>query len=152
MKGEGDPTQGTPDEASTVGIDLHCHQPSEEMTVEFYDCGGQVDYAGMHQVFMTRRALYLLVWDVTLFHNLDSKQIAKVGARRVCREAMAEDLALVRSKSPMGYPWVIRPDLDENILAMHQTINTSELKFDFLRLSMYFCLDDAWECRSSTRT
>ncbi|CAM9582609.1 unnamed protein product [Ascophyllum nodosum] len=28
----------------------------------------------MHQVFLTRRALYLLVWDVTLFRNLDSKK------------------------------------------------------------------------------
>ena len=71
MAEKGSPTQGTSDEASTVGIDLHCHQSPQGMAVEFYDCGGQVDYAGMHQVFLTRRALYLLVWDVTLFHNLD---------------------------------------------------------------------------------
>ena len=82
MAGEGSPTQGTSDEASTVGIDIHCHQSPQGMAVEFYDCGGQVDYAGMHQVFLTRRALYLLVWDVTLFHDLDPNNIAKVGAWR----------------------------------------------------------------------
>ena len=83
MAGKGSPTQGTSDEASTVGIDLHCHQSPQGIAVEFYDCGGQVDYAGMHQVFLTRRALYLLVWDVTLFRNLDSKKkMAEVGAWR----------------------------------------------------------------------
>ena len=120
MKGFGSPTDGTPDEASTVGIDLRCYQPShyQGMAVEFYDCGGQVDYAGMHQVFMTRRALYLLVWDVTLFHNLDSKKRAKVGAWRVFREAMAA----VGHSCVAKHLWVtrgsIRPDLDENIRAM----------------------------------
>ncbi|CAN0193906.1 unnamed protein product, partial [Scytosiphon promiscuus] len=45
------------------GIELHRHQ-IKGTTVEFYDCAGQVDYCGMHQTFLTRRALYLLVWDV----------------------------------------------------------------------------------------
>ncbi|CAN0498040.1 unnamed protein product [Laminaria digitata] len=32
-----------------------------------HDCAGQIDYAGMHQIFLSRRALYLLVWDVKNF-------------------------------------------------------------------------------------
>ena len=71
-------TEGTSDEVSTVGIELH-HHLLEGVTVEFYDCAGQLDYAGMHQTFLTPRALYLLVWDVTHFHGVDSKELSKVG-------------------------------------------------------------------------
>lgn len=46
-----------------MGIDLIRHR-LKGTTVEFYDCAGQVDYAGLHQTFLSRRALYLLVWDV----------------------------------------------------------------------------------------
>lgn len=48
---------------STKGIELH-RDVINGTTIEFYDCAGQVDYYGMHQTFLTRRALYLLVWDV----------------------------------------------------------------------------------------
>ena len=65
----GSPTEGTLEEASTVGIDLR-HHLLQGTKVEFYDCAGQVDYAGMQQTFLTRRALYLLVWDVQLFDGL----------------------------------------------------------------------------------
>lgn len=50
-------------EVSTVGIELLRHR-LRNTTIEFYDCAGQVDYAGMHQTFLSKRALYLLVWDV----------------------------------------------------------------------------------------
>ncbi|CAM9844456.1 unnamed protein product, partial [Scytosiphon promiscuus] len=56
-------TTGESRDVSTKGIELHRHQ-IKGTTVEFYDCAGQVDYYGMHQTFLTRRALYLLVWDV----------------------------------------------------------------------------------------
>ncbi|CAN0200264.1 unnamed protein product, partial [Scytosiphon promiscuus] len=56
-------TTGDSRDVSTKGIELHRHQ-LKGTTVEFYDCAGQVDYYGMHQTFLTRRALYLLVWDV----------------------------------------------------------------------------------------
>lgn len=56
-------------EASTVGIELHTCV-LENTQVEFYDCAGQLDYAGMHQIFLSRRALYLLVWDVTTCQDL----------------------------------------------------------------------------------
>ncbi|CAN0491942.1 unnamed protein product, partial [Scytosiphon promiscuus] len=50
-------------EVSTVGIELLRHR-LRDIRVEFYDCAGQLDYAGMHQTFLSRRAVYLLVWDV----------------------------------------------------------------------------------------
>ncbi|CAM9253300.1 unnamed protein product, partial [Sphacelaria rigidula] len=67
IAGCGSPTTGTTAEASTVGVELHPHQ-LEDTAVEFFDCAGQVDYAGMHQTFLTRQALYLLVVDVTKFN------------------------------------------------------------------------------------
>lgn len=63
VQGRGCPTAGTRADASTVGIELLQHV-LHGATVEFYDCAGQVDYYGLHQIFLTRQALYLLVWDV----------------------------------------------------------------------------------------
>ena len=71
------PTKGTLYEASTVGIELSPYQ-LQGTKIEFYDCAGQVDYAGMHQIFLTRRALYLLVWDVKLVGDLDERSLQEV--------------------------------------------------------------------------
>ena len=79
IKGASSPTVGTLYEASTVGIELSPYL-LEETQIEFYDCAGQVDYAGMHQTFLSRRALYLLVWDVKLFRDLDERNLKEVRA------------------------------------------------------------------------
>lgn len=67
-------------------MQLHPHQ-LQDTKVEFFDCAGQVDYAGMHQTFLTRRALYLLVVDITKYHGVDD--LDKVRVREavvvVCR-------------------------------------------------------------------
>ena len=57
-----------------MGIDLIRHR-LQGTTVEFYDCAGQVDYAGMQQTFLSRRALYLVVWDVRRCHGEDGKAL-----------------------------------------------------------------------------
>ena len=62
-----------------MGIELLRHTLVEGTTVEFYDCAGQVDYAGMHQTFVSRRALYLLVWDVRRCDGTDGNALDKVG-------------------------------------------------------------------------
>lgn len=74
---EANPTEGTPEEASTEGIDVKPHQV-ENTSVEFYDCAGQVDYGGMHQVFLTRRAVFLLVWDISRCSGLSSPDLDEV--------------------------------------------------------------------------
>lgn len=61
-----------------MGIDLIRHR-LKGTTVEFYDCAGQVDYTGMQQTFLSRRALYLVVWDVRRCHGKDEKALKEVG-------------------------------------------------------------------------
>lgn len=74
---KGSPTRGTPEEVSTVGIELLRHR-LRGIKVEFYDCAGQLDYAGMHQTFLSRRAVYLLVWDVHKFHGRHGNDLDQV--------------------------------------------------------------------------
>lgn len=78
VEGRGLPTVGPPAKVSTVGIELHRHN-LKGTTVELYDCAGQVDYYGMHQTFLTRRALYLLVWDVSRCHGKTDDDLDEVG-------------------------------------------------------------------------
>lgn len=78
VSGHANRTEGTPEEASTEGIELQPHQ-LENTSVEFYDCAGQVDYGGMHQVFLTQRALFLLVWDITRCYGLSDRKLTEVG-------------------------------------------------------------------------
>eukprot|EP00752_Nemacystus_decipiens_P012508 g11078.t2 len=59
--------------ASTVGIQM-LPRRLRDTTVELFDCAGHVDYAGMYQTFLPRRALYLVVVDIADYHgreNLD---------------------------------------------------------------------------------
>lgn len=73
INGHPAPTEGKPEEATTVGIDVQSHD-LENTTVEFYDCAGQLDYYGMHQIFLSKRALYLLVWDVSTYQDFSTRK------------------------------------------------------------------------------
>lgn len=75
---EARPTKGTAEEVSTVGIELLRHRLGD-VRVELYDCAGQIDYAGMRQIFLSRRALYLLVWDVKKCHGKHGDDLDQVG-------------------------------------------------------------------------
>lgn len=77
--GRGSRTEGTKEDASTEGIDVRPIK-LENTCVEFYDCAGQADYGGMHQVFLTRRALFLLVWDITRCSDLSMSEFDEVGS------------------------------------------------------------------------
>ncbi|CBN78377.1 LRR-GTPase of the ROCO family, putative pseudogene (Partial), partial [Ectocarpus siliculosus] len=91
VEGRGFPTVGTPAEVSTVGIELLRHN-LKGTTVEFYDCAGQVDYYGLHQTFLTRRALYLLVWDVSRCHGKTDDDLDEVVSQDIMRWLYALDL------------------------------------------------------------
>jgi internalin A len=58
--------------STTHGIDVkpyplpHPHKPGETMTLHVWDFGGQQIYHTTHQFFMTKRSLYLLVWNARL--------------------------------------------------------------------------------------
>ncbi|CAM9487752.1 unnamed protein product [Scytosiphon promiscuus] len=84
VEGRACATRGTAAEASTVGIDLIRHN-LKGATIEFYDCAGQVDYYGMHQTFLTRRALYLLVWDASKCDGKDGEELDEIVHRDIMR-------------------------------------------------------------------
>lgn len=54
------------DQPSTEGIDIetwHFSSDNEEYRLNVWDFGGQEIYHATHQFFLTRRSIYLLVWD-----------------------------------------------------------------------------------------
>lgn len=56
-----------PDAISTEGIDIHKWrlqtQQSDQFCANFWDFGGQEIYKATHQFFLTKRSLYLFVWE-----------------------------------------------------------------------------------------
>ncbi|CAN0551165.1 unnamed protein product, partial [Ectocarpus sp. 12 AP-2014] len=47
---------------STVHVDVEDHKVDGN-PIRIFDCAGQVVYYGLLQLFLTPRAVYLLVWD-----------------------------------------------------------------------------------------
>ena len=100
VDGEAKATEGTPEEVSTIGIQLRRH-PLKDVRVEFYDCAGQIDYKGMHQIFLTR-ALYLVVWNVKKCLGKASSTLDEVRASQitVCK---ASSLLSLNLSNPRSY-------------------------------------------------
>ena len=67
--GKGQLTQG--EELESVGVSVQEHRfkigVEAEAEVKLYDLAGQVEYYGLHQLFLTERALYVLVWNTSDF-------------------------------------------------------------------------------------
>lgn len=63
--GQGQLTEG--DALETVGVSVSDYVLDEKMTARFYDLAGQADYYGLHQLFLTSRAVYGLTWDASKF-------------------------------------------------------------------------------------
>ena len=67
--GKGQLTQG--EELESVGVSVQCHRFETGVKcnaeVKLYDLAGQVEYYGLHQLFLTERALYVLVWNASDF-------------------------------------------------------------------------------------
>lgn len=60
------------EEVRAGGIELHRRQLGN-ISVDLYDCPAQVDFQGMHEVFLSPKALFLLVWDITNCSELSDK-------------------------------------------------------------------------------
>eukprot|EP00903_Cladosiphon_okamuranus_P010804 g10207.t1 len=75
-KGRGDRTPETDEHRrTTVGVDLHNHRLSNGTECKIYDVAGQITYYGLHQFFLTERAIYVLVWDATRFEGLSQQAL-----------------------------------------------------------------------------
>ena len=64
LAGKGELTEGS--ERETVGVEISDYNLGEQ-TTKFYDLAGQVDYYGLHQLFVTERAVYVMTWDASKF-------------------------------------------------------------------------------------
>eukprot|EP00903_Cladosiphon_okamuranus_P006480 g6339.t1 len=75
-KGHGDRTP-EPDEnrRTTVGVDLLNHKFRNGAECKIYDVAGKVSYYGLHQYFLTERAVYVIVWDATRFKFLSGEDL-----------------------------------------------------------------------------
>lgn len=49
---------------SVKNFDLRKRE-GDSVEAKLYDLAGQVDYYGLHQLFLTERALYVLTWDAS---------------------------------------------------------------------------------------
>ena len=67
MAGKGQLTRE--EERETVGVSVQGHLFRSGTDVKFYDLAGQVDYCGLHQLFLTETALYVLVWDAWKYRD-----------------------------------------------------------------------------------
>jgi GTPase SAR1 family protein len=72
----------------TIGIDISEFKPFRELPLRFFawDFGGQAVYAIMQQLFMTRRALYPLLWRVR--ESLDLSKLNPLLKCDVCRKPL----------------------------------------------------------------
>ena len=65
-----------------MGVSVENHQfetgRAARTDVKLYDLAGQVDYYGLHQLFLTERALYVLVWNASKF--LGKHEVTKSAA------------------------------------------------------------------------
>eukprot|EP00752_Nemacystus_decipiens_P014395 g12804.t1 len=53
-------------ELETVGVEVSDFNSAGRST-KLYDLAGQVDYYGLHQLFMTERAVYVMTWDAAKY-------------------------------------------------------------------------------------
>ncbi|CAM9968091.1 unnamed protein product [Ascophyllum nodosum] len=65
------------EELESVGVSVHDHRFETGLAggtdVKLYDLAGQVELYGLHQFFLTERALYVLVWDGSQFLGQEEK-------------------------------------------------------------------------------
>eukprot|EP00752_Nemacystus_decipiens_P013632 g12085.t2 len=76
--GRGDRTPEIDDNGrTTVGVDLYSHELRDGTECKIYDVAGQITYYGLHQFFLTERAVYVIVFDATKFEGLSGKELDK---------------------------------------------------------------------------
>eukprot|EP00752_Nemacystus_decipiens_P014806 g13180.t1 len=106
---------------STVHVDVEYHE-LDGHPIRMFDCAGQVVYYGLLQLFLTRRAVYLLVWNAEEASKMDELDLEDLAiapwlrAVTMClpssyRDAleMLEELALPSGRTPI----MTRATLDE---------------------------------------
>eukprot|EP00752_Nemacystus_decipiens_P017775 g15937.t1 len=95
--GRGDRTpEVDEDKRTTVGVDLHSHTLRNGTECKIYDVAGQITYYGLHQFFLTERAVYVIVWDSTKFEGLSGKELDEA-----IEDNIMEWVSLLHMRTPL---------------------------------------------------
>eukprot|EP00903_Cladosiphon_okamuranus_P010532 g9962.t1 len=95
--GRGDRTPDVDENSrTTVGVDLHSHNLSNGTECKIYDVAGQITYYGLHQFFLTERAVYVIVWDATKFEGLRGNDLDEA-----IEDNILEWVSLLHMRTPL---------------------------------------------------
>eukprot|EP00752_Nemacystus_decipiens_P011696 g10379.t2 len=102
---------------STVHVDVEDHE-LDGHPIRLFDCAGQVVYYGLLQLFLTPRAVYLLVWDAAEASkmdllNLEELAIAPWLSYQLALEMLEELASSSRREAEQQTRWITRANLEE---------------------------------------
>eukprot|EP00752_Nemacystus_decipiens_P006448 g5808.t1 len=107
--GRGDRTPEVDENArTTVGVDLHNHKLGNGTECKIYDVAGQITYYGLHQFFLTERAVYVVVWDATKFEGLSGEDLDQV-----IEDNILEWVYLLHLRTPLCTVMLVASHFDE---------------------------------------
>lgn len=76
--GRGNRTTDKEGYPSTVGVDLHTHTLRDNTRCNLYDLAGELDFKGLHRLFLAEWALYIVVFKATDFEGKQDKELTTV--------------------------------------------------------------------------
>eukprot|EP00903_Cladosiphon_okamuranus_P017025 g15690.t1 len=116
--GRGDRTPEVDENSrTTVGVDLHSHILRNGTECKIYDVAGQVTYYGLHQFFLTERAVYVIVSDATKFEGLSGKELDEAIERNIL-----EWVSLLHMRTPLCTVMLVASHYD----VLHGTTEENE--------------------------
>eukprot|EP00752_Nemacystus_decipiens_P001882 g1813.t1 len=93
---------------TTVGVDLHNHKLGNGTECKIYDVAGQVTYYGLHQFFLTERAVYVVVWDATKFEGLSGEDLDQA-----IEDNILEWVSLLHLRTPLCTVMLVASHFDQ---------------------------------------
>eukprot|EP00752_Nemacystus_decipiens_P016836 g15068.t1 len=92
---------------TTVGVDLHNHRLRNGAECKIFDVAGQITYYGFHQLFLTERAVYVVVWDATKFEGLSGRDLDEA-----IEDNILEWVSLIHMRAPLCTVMLVATHVD----------------------------------------
>jgi internalin A len=119
-----------PQRPETHGIEIekftvkHPNRPNTDISLKIWDFGGQQIYRATHQFFLSRRVLYLLLWD----RRLDAEQHRVEGWLRLIRARVGSDARVIVVATYCLPP--LRADWNQALLQKYHDIIVGQQEID----------------------